>query len=239
MPRAQRDRMRSVDEQLRTSRVRTPSGVSYVIESAIQLKSFWSDSKPAIAAALDSGVSTWVPTDGVAVMFTAPLGARFDSREAAEARLEVVQQAAARKMTASSHRIIAQSFSYPYRPNRAAPMPLLPIDEKWAAMLLTGEVVFKVELSVDRLVEALSQRGMLAEIALPDRDGELRPETPVLSWSRGADRGLVHAGAVEQLGIELNDVSSWADALSAARPPAAERRVGLYVCMAGEGDVWA
>lgn len=50
---------------------------------------------------------------------------------------------------------------------------------------------------------------------------------------------MIHGGVVEQTGIELNDLTRWADAVSTARPPVMQGHAGMYLCLADEHDVWA
>jgi len=234
----QRARMNAIDTALKTSRLETPTGATYVIKSPVALASYWRDADAAMDEAERAGLSTWVPTPGVAVLFAAAAGPPASIDEVNE-RVRSVQEGAAAQMGPATHRIITDSSSYPYRPNRAVPIPLLPVSDRHAAMLLTGEMVFRVELAVDRLAHELTNNGLAVEVVMDDSHDKLVHSSPVLRWTAGPmKRGIVHAGVVEQVGVELNDLVRWAQAFATADPPLQEGKVGLYVCQSDEDQVW-
>jgi hypothetical protein len=238
--RAQMDRLRDLQRQLmETPRLRGPDG-AWVLESSVPLDSFWSRAEMHLDRALRVGVVSWVPTRGVAVFLTAPRYAHADSREHIDARFAATSVAAGIQMGPMSHRLRIHSVEYPYRQSHAAPMTIFPVRSDLAARLVTGEIVFTIEVSVDVMVAALGDQGFEARIVLPDEDGELESGTPVIAVRRGDMRGIVHGGAIEQLGTELTPPSVWASALAdlSDKAPSDERRASVYVCYADEERVW-
>jgi hypothetical protein len=107
-------------------------------------------------------------------------------------------------------------------------------------MLLTSDALFVVEVHVERLMDALRDAGLEPRNLLVDQP-DRRPLPPdLIEWRSGSSKGTVHSGAIEQVAIELTDLSAWASALATSSAPSADaRRWGTYICLADEGEVWA
>ncbi len=97
-----------------------------------------------------------------------------------------------------------------------------------------------MEIYVDEIAAAMERRGLVVRNLLESGQPGNLPDS--ILWWRRADGygGIIHANAIEQLGIELTDLSTWAVTLTeAARPPGPETRWGAYVCFADEAAVWS
>lgn len=240
MPRSQRQRMAVLDRALRDLVIETDGHATRFVRSELPLASHWSSAQAAIDEATEFGFSTWVPEPGVGVLFTAVAGAGPEAtRDTLTKRLADVQQSAAERIGPVTHRIVVDSYSYPYRPNHAVPIPLLPISPASVTQMLAGELLFKVEVSVDRIVAMLNARGFDVSILLDTANDTVSGRTPILAWRRRGARGVVHGAAVEQLAIELLVLDRWADAFDAASAVSSPGESGFYLCLADEESVWA
>lgn len=234
------DRMEMLKKQLSGEpRIDGEGGPSWVIESDVPFASWWTHAHDHVERALTQGVAVWVPAPGVAIMFTAVGAAIGAGRAGSEHLLKQEQEAAAAILGPATHQLVIHSFHVPYRWSRGAPFGVFPIEPAHAAMLLTGELNFKVEVRIERLLDELAGAGLEGLHILPE-DGFGGPmPKDIIKWRGPAGRGTVHASALEQLGIELLDPAAWAQGLAAASlPPGPERRWGTYVCHANEGAVW-
>jgi hypothetical protein len=237
----QMGRLRDLQRQLSGDpRVNGPDGASWVVESAVPLASYWTSAEPHLVRAVNEGIASWVPTTGVGVMFTAWRAGATLGQDKWMAALEQEQQRARAQMGQGQYGIIARSHEYPYRPNRAVPFSILPLAPELAAMLLTSDALFVVEVHVERLMDALRDAGLEPRNLLVDQP-DRRPLPPdLIEWRSGSSKGTVHSGAIEQVAIELTDLSAWASALATSSAPSADaRRWGTYICLADEGEVWA
>jgi hypothetical protein len=237
--RAQRDRMREVERQINVEpRIGLVGGDSWVWESSVPFGSLWSGADPYIGAALDRGCAAWVPTAGVAIMFTAWRTAMLLGREEFEPLLNEQQQVAQDLVGYHGTRIVVHSKDLPFRSVRVAPMSIYPITPKHAAALLTGRVLFTVELYPDRLVDELRQPGQHPVSLLDSGPGGPIPER-IIEWHDGGRRVTVVRNALEQLAYDLTDPKSWAVAFTQQPAPPTARRWASYTCLANEGAVWA
>jgi hypothetical protein len=233
-------RMESLKKQLSGEpRIDGQGGPSWILEADVPLRSFWTDAQPHIDRALEQGAATWVPAPGIGVLFTAIGAAASIGRDASERILKHEQDTAAALLGPATHRLVVHGFHFPYRSTRTAPFGVFPIRPESAAMLLTGELHFIVELRIERLVEELEAVGLEARHVLPEERAGGPIPTDIIEWRGSHGRGVIHGGAVEQLAIELMDPVVWAQALAASvQPPGPERRWGSYVCLAREDEVW-
>lgn len=237
--RQQTDRLRQLQRQLMgVPRIDGPDGVSWVHEVNEPYRSFWSEADVHIERAMKDGFAAWVPSPGVGILFSSVAAAGIE-RDMAEVTLNRERDRAGAILGPATHRILVHSYNFPYRSSRTAPFGIFPIKPEYASLLLAGELVFTVELRIERYLEELRRVGFDAKHPIPE-DG---PEGPlprdIAEWRRGRDRGVLHASAVEQLAIELLDPTVWADGIAQSfTPPGPERRWGSYVCFAGESEAW-
>ena len=235
----QMGRLRQLQRQLNEQpRIDRPDGTSWVLESPVPFESFWAEAQPHVDRARQDGVATWVPTTGVAVLITSLARGASLGRNALEAAYEREQLAAQSRIGDGQHRVIAHSYHYPYRPNLAAPFSIYPIAPAGAAALLTGDLIFTVEVHVERLVQALQDVGLEAWNLLADQPGGGSLPTDIVSWRSSTGRGLVHAAAIEQIAIDLVSPNAWAAALANTVPPGRSGRAGVYPCLADEERIW-
>lgn len=234
------DRMELLKKQLSGEpRIDGEGGPSWVIESDVPFSSWWTDAQVHVERALTQGVAVWVPSPGVAIMLTAVGAAIAAGRATSEQLLKQEQEAAAAILGPATHQLVVHSFHVPYRSSRGAPFGVFPIDPDHIAMLLTGELHFKVEVRIERLLDELAGVGLEALHTLPEEGSGGSTPKDIIKWRGPTGRGTVHASALEQLGIELLDPNAWARGLAtAAQPPGPEKRWGTYVCHANEGAVW-
>jgi hypothetical protein len=237
---SQSQRMELLKRQLSGEpRVDGKEGPSWVLETEVPLRSFWTDAEPHVDRALEQGAATWVPSLGIGVLFMAIGAAASIGRDESERILKQEQDAAAAILGPATHRLVVHSFHFPYRSSRTAPFGVFPIRPESAAMLLTGELHFIVELRIERLIDDLWAVGFEARHLLPEEGSGGPIPTNIIEWGGPHGRGVVHGGAVEQLAIELMVPTVWAQALAASvQPPGPERRWGSYVCLAREDEVW-
>lgn len=221
-------------------RISRSTGDTWILESEVPFQSYWSVASAELRRAMNGGLATWVPTHGIALMITAGRYTDMHSPDAVAERIAEVQAAAGAAMGSVSHRILIHAHQRPASVARAAPPSIYPIDPELAALLVSGEILLKVEVSVDQLVERLAAEGLQAEIVLPDEESALKSSDGVLRWV-GPDggRGLLHANVMNELALDLTDLRVWARALATApRAPAQTPRSGTYLCLADEGRVW-
>jgi hypothetical protein len=237
---AQWQRMESLKKQLSGEpRIDGKEGPSWVLETTVPFRSFWTDAGHHVERALEQGAAAWVPSPGVAVLVSAIGAAASIGREESERILEQEQDTAAALIGPGTHRFVVHSFHFPYRSARTAPFGVFPIRPESAAMLLTGALHFTVELRIERLVDNLGAVGFEARHLLPEEGHGGPIPADIIEWRGPHGRGVVHGGAVEQLAIELMDPTVWAQALAASvQPPGPERRWGSYLCLAREDEVW-
>ncbi len=237
--REQTDRVREVERQINVEpRIRLPATDSWVWESAVAFRSFWSTADEHIGAALERGCAAWVPTPGVAVMFTAwPVAMRL-GRDAFEPLLNAQQELAHDLIRYHGTRVLVHSKDLPYRSSRVAPMSIYPIQPKHAAALVTGLVQFTVELYPDRLVDELRQHGLEPVSLLDDGPGGPIPDL-IIEWQQGSRRVTVVRNSLEQLAFDLTDPTAWATAFVQQPAPPSSTRWASYTCLADEGAVWA
>jgi hypothetical protein len=235
----QMGRLRQLQRQLNEEpRIDGPGGTSWVLESSVPFTSYWSSAQPHLDRARRDGVAAWVPTSGVGVLFSSLSGGASLPRDAVESALKREQLAAQSAIGDGQHRILAHSFEYPYRPNRAAPLTIYPVSPWAAAAMLTGDLVFTVEVHVEGLVEALQDVGLEARNLLANEQGGGPLPTDIVAWRSPKGRGVVHSGAIEQLAIDLMSPKAWAAAIAQTVPPDKNARAGFYPCLAEEQDVW-
>ena len=237
---AQMGRLRQLQRQLNEEpRIDGPGGTSWVLESSVPFTSYWSSAEPHIDRAQRDGVAAWVPTTGVGVLFSSLSGGASLGRDALESALERERLAAQSAIGDGQHRILAHSFEYPYRPNRAAPLTIYPVSPGAAAAMLTGDLVFTVEVHVESLAQALQDVGLEARNLLADAQGGGPLPADIVAWRSPKGRGVVHSGAIEQLAMDLMSLEAWATALAQAVPPGGNRQAaGVYPCLADEQNVW-
>ena len=237
--RQQTDRLRELQRHLMGApRIDGRDGPSWVREVSEPYRSFWSEADVHIERAMNDGFAAWVPSQGVGVLFSS-VAAAGKGRDMAEATLSRERDRAGAILGPATHRILVHSYNFPYRSSRTEPFGIFPIKAEYASLLLAGELVFTVELRIERYLEELRRVGFEAKHLMPD-DG---PEGPlpqdIAEWRSGRDRGVLHAGAVEQLAIELLDPKVWADGIAESfTRPGPERRWGSYVCFAKESATW-
>ena len=213
-------------------------GPSWIVETNVPLRTYWRDAEPALERASRQGAATWVPTPGLAVLFLIPSALNAPSFMAAEEMIEAERQTAAAAMGASDHRILVHGTNYPYRAGPVAPLSIFPVAPHRAARLVTGDILFSVELHPERLANALRSNGIDAEVVLPPRHGDLLPSIDVLRFRHGTWNGVMHPSGVEPVAIELQDPDQWARAAAAAVLPTRDPRFGLYFC-AQEDEAWS
>ena len=235
----QMGRLRQLQRQLNEEpRIEGPGGTSWVLESSVPFTSYWTSAQTHLDRAQEGGVASWVPTPGIGVLFTSLSGSASVGRDAVEVALERERLAAQPLIGDGEHRVLAYSFEYPYRPNRAAPITIYPVAAEAAAALLTGDLLFTVEVYVERLVEALQGVGLEARNLLADQPGGGPLPADIIAWRSPGRRGVVHAGTIEQLAIDLLSPDDWALALAQTVPPGESGRAGIYPCLANEHLVW-
>ena len=223
--------------------VNLPGGQVHVLESDIPLVSMWSGADRPIQRALHDGVAGWVPTPGVAVMFTSWPVLHALGEEAAEHAIEAARARIGEAVGYDSHRVPLSSGDLPYRAVpiasiNVAPMSIYPIQPEHAAALITGRVVFVTEIFIDRIVDEIRAEGLAVENLLLDIPvGEL-PQT-ILRATLGRTRSSIHRNVLHQLAYELIDPTVWARAYaSTLSPPGQSRQWGAHVCLSNEGAVW-
>lgn len=236
----QKAQRREIEHQInREPRIDTEDGPSWIIESGVPFASYWSEAQPHISRAFDKGAATWVPARGVGVLFTSWRAAVSVGAQTAAENLALEQSKARDALGSTPRSLVIHGHHYPYRPSRAAPYSIFPIDAEHAAALITGELQVLVELDLDVIVESMRERGLRVRSLLGDHPAGPLPDA-ILQWTDGRVRGVLNRGAVEQLGLELTPVPTWLDALSGTSiPPGPERRWSTYTCFANEGEVWA
>ncbi len=233
-------RMREVQRQINEEpRIESPDGPTWITESDVPLVSHWSGADEPVTRALADGAAAWVPTRGVAVLFLSMEKLQRIGGAAAEEAIQMQRESAAAQVGYDGHRIDLYSKDLPYRRSSGAPMTIFPISPGNAAALVTGKALFVIEVFIDRLMDELRAVGV-APVNLLERAQPGSLPRAILSFPKGAQTITVNRGALEQLGFELTDPVSWANAftLSADAPRSAPRRWGSYVCLANEGAVW-
>jgi hypothetical protein len=172
-------------------------------------------------------------------MFVAWRAAAQAGEEQALAAQKREQQAAAANIGRGAHAITVQSFNFPFRSLRSAPITIFPVNTHIVSLLLTGELMLTVEIRVEAMVDALRGEGLDARDLLEGYPVD-RPLPPRLMAWRTRYPGAVLAATMEQLGIELTELRPWARAFASIHPPegAPPRWMGL-LCMSGEEQVWA
>lgn len=221
-------------------RISKPDGDTWILESEVSFSSYWSLASDELRRATNGGLATWVPTPGVALLITVGRYTDMRSPEAVAERLAAAQAEAAEKMGEVTRRIVTHTHIRPWSVARAAPPTIYPIDAELAALIVSGEMLMTIEVSVDQLVERLAAEGLRAEIVLPEEHSSLTSTDGVLRWeARDGGRGLLHAGVMNELALDLTDLSAWARAVATAPSAPSGRRWGTYLCMADEGKIWA
>jgi hypothetical protein len=215
-------------------------GPTWFQESQVPLASFWTEAEPHVRRAVDEGSASWVPTPGVAVMFNSwPTMARI-GQEAGERIVAREQAAASEQVGYSRHRVLFHSKDLPYLFARTAPMTIFPVSPSSAAAFATNQILFTIELYIDRLIDDLRAVGAnptnLLESAPP---GKL--PAGILRWTRPDTLKItLNRAGLQQLAYELNDPTTWVRAFeSTPLPPQKARRWNSYVCLANEADVWS
>lgn len=213
------------------------SGPSWIVETNVPLRTYWKDSGPALDRAYAQGAATWVPAPGLGILFMVPSVMAGYSEEAGLAMLESERLLAGQSFGEAEHRILLPSLHYPYRAGAVAPLSIFPIDTGRAAQLVTGDLLFQIELDPERLAIALRAQGVDARMVLPPNADDLVPSIDVLHLTHGSWSGVMHPAGVEALAVELQDREAWAKAISTANLPERDPRFGLYVTM-DETDTW-
>ena len=219
-------------------------GPVHVIETDVPLVSYWSAADASIQRALDAGAAGWVPTPGVSVRFMSWPTLHALGEEGAERAIETERRGLTAAVGYDGHRVPLFSKDLPYltvpiATINVAPMSIYPIQTEHAAALITGRVLFVVEIFIDRIVEELQAQGLVVENLLEGIPvGEL-PQT-ILRVRRGPVRSSIHRNVLHQLAYELLDPAVWARAFASnvSSPPTGARRWGAHFCMADEGQVW-
>lgn len=210
------------------------------LRSDVPMETHWPDAGEAVAQALTTGVATWVPNPGVSMLLLAPGRTNFGSRKAAEEHVMAMQAEANKLMAPRSHQLLGNSFELPYRMSRTAPLSMFPLPVEQTAMLVSGELLFASTIGLDYFVDALSAEGVLAEIALPDKHGELGLDSVVLRFRTAAGSGFLRSGLAQSLGFELVKPQNWAQAIATApAPPGAPKVWAAELCMANEAAAWS
>jgi len=240
IPRRQLHRLEQLVRQINEEpRLGGTDGQAWVLESDVPYGSYWSFADSALAAAAEEGFATWVPAPGVALLIIVPRSARPTAPEEVQARLAQLQADARAKIGPVTHRIVARTSTRPASALLSVPPASYPVRPDFAAMLVAGEILTTVEVSVDALAERLRAEGLETRIVLPEQNTELRSESPLLAWRDGERRGIVHAGLMNELALDLTDLSSWARAMAnAPEPPTVSAKWSGYLCLAGEDQVW-
>jgi hypothetical protein len=216
-----------------------PGGPGWIVESDVPYASHWTSAEPHVKRAFEDGFASWVPEEGVGVMFFAWRAAAMAGAEGALAAQSREQQSAALAMGTGHHTIQIKSFNYPFLSRWSAPISIFPVDGALAALLLTGELMVTVEIRVEAMVEALRREGLDAVNRMEGHpvDEPLPPR--LVSW-RQPKPGSVFRATMEQLGIELTRLDAWARAVAdPPRPKDAPARWVGHLCLAGEDRVWA
>jgi hypothetical protein len=161
-------------------------------------------------------------------------------REAGEKVAERERAIAGEQVGYSRHQVLFHSKDLPYLFARTAPMTIFPVSPASAAGFATNQILFTVELHIDRLIDDLRAVGVdptnLLESAPPGR-----LPTGILQWIRPDGLKITLNGAgLQQLAYELNDPATWVRAFeSTPLPPQRARRWNSYVCMADEVAIWS
>lgn len=213
------------------------TGPSWIVETDVPLLTHWKNSGPALDRAFAQGAATWVPAPGLAILFLVPSAVTGRSQEEAEAIIESERELAGQSFGEAEHRILVPSLHYPYRAGAVAPLSVFPIDTARAAQLVTGDLLFQIELDPEQLAVALRSQGVDATVVLPPNAGDLAPSIDVLHLTHGAWSGVMHPAGVEALAVELQDRDAWAKAIASATLPERDPRFGLYVTL-DETDTW-
>lgn len=233
-------RMREVLRQINEDpRIDSPHGPTWIVESDVPLVSHWASADEAVSRAKADGAAAWVPTKGVAVLFLAWETLQAIGRDAAQALVQAQREGAAAQVGYDGHRIDLYSKDVPYRRSSGAPLTIFPISPSNAAALVTGRVLFVVEVFIDRLIDELRAAGF-APVNLLERAQPGSLPRAILNFPKGSQTITVNRGALDQLGFELTDPAAWAKAFtsSAQVPTTGTRRWNQYVCLGDEGATW-
>ncbi len=212
-------------------------GPTWILQCDVPLNTRWFGAAGAIERALADGVATWSPEPGVAVMFMAPRSIKAESLEDGLAQIEAARQSVREAYgVPASHALITPGTRYPYRAGGVAPTAIWPLSAAHAARILTGEVLFNIEINADRIVDALRNHGVEAELVLPSNNDELPAKTEVLRFSRGGFDAALHGGGIEPLAVELQEIDTWAQGV-AEMPMPDDGKFGSYLCFK-ETETW-
>ena len=212
-------------------------GPTWILECSVPLNTRWGGAAVSIDKALADGVATWSPEPGVAVMFMAPRSIKAHSLDDGLEQIEAARRSVLDAYGApASHALLTLGTRYPYRAGGVAPTVIWPLSAAHAARILTGEVVFKIEINADRIVDALRSHGVDAKLVLPPSNGDLPAKTHVLTFSRGRFNAALNGGGIEPLAVELQEIDSWAQGV-ADMPMPHDGKFGSYLCFK-ETDTW-
>lgn len=236
----QKRRLQDLERQVNEGApVAGPGGPGWILESNVPYETHWRNAEPHIERALKDGFASWVPEEGVGVMFFAWRAAAFAGQEQAVALQSREQNKAAMAMGGGQHAIVIKSFNYPFLSRWSAPISIFPVSTEVASLLLTGELMATVEIRVEAMVEALRAEGLDAHNLL-EGHGTDQPLPPRLVMWATPRPGAVLKATMEQFGIELTVLTAWARALaSAPQPDDPPPRWMGHLCLAEENAVWA
>jgi hypothetical protein len=237
---AQKRRLRELERQVNEGApVTGPGGPGWILESSVPYETHWTGAERHLESAFRDGFASWVPEEGVGVMFFAWRAAALAGQERALAAQSREQVKAAASLGSGQHSIVIKSFNYPFLSRWAAPITIFPMSPNVVSLLLTGELMATVEIRVEAMVEALRAEGLDARNLLEGHPTD-QPLPPRLVLWRKPRPGSVLKATMEQFGIELTVLGAWARAVaSAPRPDDAPQRWIGHLCLAQEGRVWA
>lgn len=209
-----------------------------VIESAVPLRTHWSEASKAVDRALKQSMAYWVPNPGVAVQFYAPFRGRPGATDAdRDAQMATEMRKHGGRLGGGGDWIPGNGSWWAFVRSDLAPISVLPLAPEHVAALLSGDVFFNYMVSVDYLAECLNSVGIPAEVARWSNVVTRRPH--VLEWHTDKRMGAVHPEEAHVLGIELIEPMSWARGM--AEFWSLRMETGMYTshtCYENEAAVW-
>jgi hypothetical protein len=219
--------------------VRGPGTPGWIIESPVQYATHWTTAQRQVDRAFQDGFASWVPEEGLGVMFSSWRASAIAGKDRALAAQQREQERAAAPMGDGVHTIQVKSFNYPFRSRFAAPLSIFPVSPETCAQLITGELLVTTEIRVEALVDALRRHGLDARNLVEGHPVDQPLPARLITW-KGHRVGSVLRGAMEELGIELTVLDAWAEARAGIdRPVGAPPSFAGHLCLSGEEEAWA
>jgi hypothetical protein len=237
---SQRRRLKDLVRQVNEFEpVTGPGPPGWIMESPVRYATHWTYAQPEVDRAFEDGFASWVPEDGVGVMFSSWRAGTIAGKDKALAAQQREQERAVAAQGRGVHTIQIKSLNYPFRSRFSAPLSIFPVSAETAALLITGELLVTTEIRVEAMVNALRRHGLDARNLLERQPVSEPLPGRLISWKKPL-AGSVLRGAMEELGIELTVLDAWAEARALAeRPAGAPPSFVGHLCLSGEEEVWA